>query len=465
MKYRFSKWHFPWWSVRHQVPSPTTVLASSAVTAGIAKAHSASSSRKTSRAIFDSDSFDILVDGGATASISNSITDFVSPPKASSVRVKGFNGVTSSTKVGTVSWYILDDSGHRRTLKIRNTYYVPACPMRLLSPQHYSQVIQDHRGTYSTNYGDQVLFVWNHGRFKATMPLSGTTNVGIICSAPGHQVFSAFVGMNESASPSCFSSTIITDDEADDLDSEDNEDDTLSDAASLEGDDEDSNAASIQDNVTPDAPSMAQDHREASPRSSTRPDVIPFDLNHNDSVTNLPSQDDATSDLDDPSELLRWHYRLGRIPFANIRLMAARGEIPKRLATCRVPKCQSCLWGRATKQPWYSKSQTKRKIRTVNTPGECVSVDQLESPVPGLVGQNKGFFYRKRYKVATIFVDHYSRMSFVYLQESTKGEETNIAKKAFETHAATFGITIQNYHYVNLLSVIENSFHMSPYLP
>jgi hypothetical protein len=127
--------------------------------------------------------------------------------------------------------------------------------------------------------------------------------------------------------------------------------------------------------------------------------------------------------------------------------MAARGEIPKRLATCRIPKCQSCLYGRATKRPWRTKGRTnKHKIRTVTRPGQCVSVDQLESPVPGFVGQNKGHFFRKRYKVATIFVDHFSRLSFVYLQESTKGEETLLAKRAFEAYAASFGVVIRNYH-------------------
>jgi hypothetical protein len=63
----------------------------------------------THRTIFYSDSFDILVDGGATACISNDLANFIQPPKKSTVQVKGFNGATSSTKVGTVHWSILDD--------------------------------------------------------------------------------------------------------------------------------------------------------------------------------------------------------------------------------------------------------------------------------------------------------------------------------------------------------------------
>jgi hypothetical protein len=252
------------------------------------------------------------------------------------------------------------------------------------------------------------------------------------------------VGFCTAASPALFKSTVVTDDEADDLESDAADEDTLSSAASLEGENEDGvNATS-----TPSAPpanGKEQSTTSTKEPSPELPQVIPFDLDHNDPPTNLVSQDDATSTLDSQAELLRWHYRLGHLPFANIRIMAAKGEIPKRLATCRVPRCQSCLYGRATKKPWQTKAQPN-KIRTVTKPGECVSVDQLESPIPGLKGQNKGFFYRERYKVATIFVDHYSRLSYVYLQESTKGEETLLAKRAFEAYAASFGVVVSNHH-------------------
>jgi hypothetical protein len=104
-----------------------------------------------------------------------------------------------------------------------------------------------------------------------------------------------------------------------------------------------------------------------------------------------------------------------------------------------------CLYGQATKKPWQTKAQPN-KIRTVTKPGECVSVDQLESPIPGFKGQNKGFFFRERYKVATIFVDHFSPLSYVHLQESTKGDKTLLARRAFEAYAASHGIVIANYH-------------------
>jgi hypothetical protein len=101
---------------------------------------------------------------------------------------------------------------------------------------------------------------------------------------------------------------------------------------------------------------------------------------------------------------------------------------------------------RSSNQAAVRTEGTTKKLRTTTKPGQCISVDQLESPVAGFVGQNKGFFFRKRYKVATVFVDHFSRLSFVYLQESTKGDETLLAKRAFEAYAASFGVKVYNYH-------------------
>jgi hypothetical protein len=207
----------------------------------------------------------------------------------------------------------------------------------------------------------------------------------------------------------------------------------LSSAASLEGDDEDSGVNNTS------TPSANPENTNEPPESTNDecPANLPFDLDHDNLITNLASQDDATSTLASQANLLGWHYRLGHLPFASICLMAAKGEIPKGLATCQISLCQSCLYGRATKKPWQTKAQPN-KIRTVMRPGECVSVNQLESPVPELKGQNNGYFFRERYKVATIFVDYFSCLSYIHLQESTKGQETLLARRAFEAYAASF---------------------------
>jgi hypothetical protein len=82
---------------RRVLPSRSMVLALSAITVGIARAHSAAAERRSRRAIFDSDSFDILVDGGATSCISNTLTDFVKPPRPAPRRSALSSGPFSMT--------------------------------------------------------------------------------------------------------------------------------------------------------------------------------------------------------------------------------------------------------------------------------------------------------------------------------------------------------------------------------
>ena len=86
------------------------------------------------------------------------------------------------------------------------------------------------------------------------------------------------------------------------------------------------------------------------------------------------------------------------------------------------------------------------EVPSVNAPGAVVSVDQLESSTPGFIGQLKGWLTRQRYSCATVFVDHYSDLTFVYLQRTTSADETLDAKEAFERYAYQHGVKILHYH-------------------
>ena len=63
-----------------------------------------------------------------------------------------------------------------------------------------------------------------------------------------------------------------------------------------------------------------------------------------------------------------------------------------------------------------------------------------------MIAQLKGIPTTKRYKATTVFVDHYSRLSYVHLQKTTNADETMEAKEAFERFAYAHGITIMHYH-------------------
>jgi len=70
----------------------------------------------------------------------------------------------------------------------------------------------------------------------------------------------------------------------------------------------------------------------------------------------------------------------------------------------------------------------------------------MTSTEVGFIAQMKGKLTKRRYRCATIFVDHFSRLHFVHLQIDNSSAETLGAKRAFETFAAEHGMKILHYH-------------------
>ncbi len=144
-------------------------------------------------------------------------------------------------------------------------------------------------------------------------------------------------------------------------------------------------------------------------------------------------------------QLLAWHLRLGHMPFGVLKNAAKLGLLPKALQHAENPMCPSCLYGMQARTPWRFRN-SQSEIKPVSNPGDCVSIDQLISPLPGFVAQNTGRLTRQRYNVATVFVDHASRLGYVHIQNDSSAEQTIAAKRAFERYAQTLGVVIKHYH-------------------
>jgi hypothetical protein len=150
---------------------------------------------------------------------------------------------------------------------------------------------------------------------------------------------------------------------------------------------------------------------------------------------------------DDQAKLMQWHYRLGHLSFPKLKLLAKNGEIPCRLAKIPSPKCAGCLFGAMTKLPWHGKeSKSSHEVFTATKPGECVIVDHMISTQVGFFAQLKGKLTSKRYRAASIFVDHFSRLRYVHLMQDLSSDEMIKAKEAFKRFTAKHGVTIKHYH-------------------
>ena len=168
----------------------------------------------------------------------------------------------------------------------------------------------------------------------------------------------------------------------------------------------------------------------------------PLTFQPNSEGTPLPDDHHQATTMQ--AELLRWHFRTGHLPFGKLKQLAVNGEIPKYLAKVTPPFCAACVAGAMTRV--RRNTSQRSKIFPANKPGACVSVDQLESSHAGFVAQLKGRLTKERYKGATVFVDHYSRVRFVYPMKALTSAETIQAKRAFETWASLHGVTIRHYH-------------------
>jgi hypothetical protein len=138
--------------------------------------------------------------------------------------------------------------------------------------------------------------------------------------------------------------------------------------------------------------------------------------------------------------------RLAHMPFIRLIKMALTEDLPKTLSRWQILKCHACMYGKATKIPWRIKGNSIEHIRPSHLPGECVSIDQMESTKPGRIAQLKGTPTKLRYRFPTVIVDHHSRYTYVHLHSTITSEETLKAKISFETLAASLGVSIKHYH-------------------
>jgi hypothetical protein len=359
-------------------------------------------------ASFDTDSRPIRIDNCATACISNRIEDFVGPLQPSSRQLQGIGNAMGDLQEGTIHWDIEDDDGITHKFIIPNSIYVLGAFSRLLSPQHVAQERKDYKpnryGTWCATYDDKVVFWWDQEKYKRTVPLDkGSSNVGTFTTAPGFSRFNAFCTeckMEEEADIIAFETHVIEDsDSEDEAQGQDSEG----------GIDDEEQALLREEPLTTD---FKLDGPNLQDQDSPTPNII------EDEEDQMPQ--------DASAEFLRWHHKLGHISPKRMQLMAKAGTLPKRLATCPVPLCTSCLYGKATRRPWRTKSpkNKEQQSKSLTAPGDCVSIDQMISTTPGLIAQLRGIPTKARYKVVTVFVDQFSGLSYVHAQRTTNAEET-----------------------------------------
>jgi hypothetical protein len=374
---------------------------------------------------FDSDSKLMAIDNCCSKCITNKLSDYIEPPMRVNTRVQGIGGTITATLCGTVRWEIEDDNGVVHQQTIPGTYYNPNSEYKLYSPQHMAQVYKDHdpkpHGTWCATYDDSVVLQWDQRKFTRTVPLDRKRNVALIRSAAGYQKFTAFCNtVCEDEPLVAFTHTNQTDGGQTEPEYPDDQ--------------------FCQDTESPDSARRHPDlPDEAFIRDADRAD------DHTIDPPTFDLHDGPTAYEETKAQMLEWHCRLGHLPFNKIQEMAKRGDLPSKFAKCPAPMCGACLYAKKTRKAWRGRPTSQTHTRVAAAPGDIVAIDQMVSPTPGLVAQMKGFITKKRYTAATVFVDHYSNLSFTYFQKGITIVETLEAKAAFAQYAAAHGVTVRHY--------------------
>ena len=134
------------------------------------------------------------------------------------------------------------------------------------------------------------------------------------------------------------------------------------------------------------------------------------------------------------------------MPFGILIQAVKNGLLPSNIIAKEYPPCPSCLYGKSTCRSWCTKTPHGTIAPLATKPGNCISVDQMESSIPGFVAQNIGKLTKQRFKYATIFVDQASKLGYVHVHKTTNAEDAIEAKRAFEHFVRSHGVHIKHYH-------------------
>ena len=288
-------------------------------------------------------------------------------------------------------------------------------------------------GTGEVTGDEYIQLFWNQRKYVKTIKLDTRRNIGMTHTAPGIHKFKDFVTQQEiqMLCPCCFDTHIIPDD---------NDEVSLQPPDPIQTNIQETQPQFPLQQIGP--PSTTPEQGAQTLPMTTQVDFTPL---HQQAKPNLIEQEEDPTKLTPFNELLRWQYKLGHAPFKMLQQMATQGDLPRRLALVIPPFRAACKYGKQTKCPWHTKGP-QRHICTATQPGQVVSVDQLESTTPGFIAQLKGLLTTQCYNYATIFVDQFSKLSFVFLQKRITSAETVLAKQSFKCFARDHGVKTLHYH-------------------
>jgi hypothetical protein len=360
----------------------------------------------------------IVIDTGASCSITPLLSDFTSAPTTPDTKSLGSltSASTTVTGQGPIEWKIEDMHGVCRPLPT-TAYLVPDATVRLFSPQVY---IKENPTTSSLHLDSTGITLTMSCGTTLKFPIQEGSNLPIMLTQDA---------LSQSRLSNCKPIHVAS---------------RLSYL----------NIMSFLCTSTFD-----QFTKEASFRLSNESVFLsPLD----DAVFKKANWNLSTAQ----QELLLWHYRLGHINLPHVQSLLQKPRPVTSLTEplfriiqpsnnkcshCPVPLCASCQYAKQKRTKPPSHTTAKPVVAgglsdNITIPGQRVSVDLYVSSTKGRLlhtfGKEK---YDDQYSGGAIFVDHASKFIYNNHQLSTTTSESVMSKHLFESYSETLGVKIKEY--------------------
>jgi hypothetical protein len=331
--------------------------------------------------------YPIVIDSGASFSLTPKIEDFVSPIEPDETTLTGLNSTTLVAGTGIVEWTIQDVQGEVRKIKVK-AFYVPQATIRLFSPQQYFQ--QDQRGSLFMDYehtrlqlscGTELVFPYNCCN---SLPLMLTKQYF------EQEVHVAGLSFEETSYLATSSALSVVD--------------------------------TTNLNLTSSQKELLLWHWK----------LGHIGMKWVQALSSVPRSVEVRSKPVIPS-------RTGSKMSSCERPLCTACQLSKQARRTRA----------GAKQRTGGKDMAIKAGSL--KPGDSVSIDQYMSSFPGRLANSKGKEPKKlQYSGGTIFVDSASGLVHLSHQVSLKVGETLRAKKKFENYAKESGVQVKNYRADNV---------------
>jgi len=153
---------------------------------------------------FSPDMFPIIIDTGASITISPYTTDFSTPIRpVQNLEIKGIASGLKIMGVGDITYHVYDDEGNIQTLTLKNSLYVPQCSSRILCPRQLAMSAANPQDCFIAGSANSTLIC--NGK-PITVQYDMISNLPILFTAPGISSYKRFHAHSATLSPSSMSS-------------------------------------------------------------------------------------------------------------------------------------------------------------------------------------------------------------------------------------------------------------------